>query len=134
MSGILALYFSVLQTSPQEFPQSSPSTSAALIPPHFQPAAAWKWFYFILRPPFISLEPTPLLLVTVLEIAAENLMEVYGRQFAKVLEVLLREGIREGKAGFSTKSRSTLVRLELWLEDWEKSQTVEGVKGRRCDP
>lgn len=60
-------------------------------------------------------------------------METYGRQFAKVLECLLREGVRGAKAGWSEKSRSSLVRLELWLEEWEKRGVVERVKGSEVD-
>lgn len=74
------------------------------------------------------------MLVTFLEIAGEALLEVFGRQMGKFLEVLLREGIREGKAGFLEKARSSLVRLQLWLEDWEQKGRVEGEKGRVGDP
>lgn len=59
--------------------------------------------------------------------------EVWGtRQWGKFLSVLLNEGVREGKAGFSDKSRSSRVRLELWLEEWEKGEVKE-VEGRICD-
>lgn len=88
----------------------------------------------LLRPPLVGLEPTPLLLVTFLEIAGGTLLAIYGRQFGKVLECLLREGVREGKGGWSEKSRSSLVRLELWLEEWEKKGVVEVVKGGEVDP
>lgn len=135
MSGLVALYGSVLQTSPLEAPQGPcPESALGHIPPHFRPAAGWRWLVLMLRPPLVSLEPTPLLLVTFLEIAGPGLRGVYGRQFDKYLEVLLREGMRAGKAGFSEKAKSSTVRLLLWLEDWEKKGVVEGAPGRAVDP
>ncbi|BGP02878.1 hypothetical protein RTG_03000 [Rhodotorula toruloides ATCC 204091] len=135
MSGLVALYASILQTSPLDPPQGPcPPDRLANIPPHFRPAAGWRWLVLMLRPPLIGLEPTPLLLVTFLEIAGEGLLEIYGRQLAKYLEVLLREGMREGKAGFSEKAKSSTVRLLLWLEDWEKKGVVESAPGRQVDP
>jgi nucleoporin GLE1 len=136
MSGLVALYASILQTSPLDPPQGPcpDSTALAHVPVHFRPAAGWRWLVLMLRPPLVGLEPTPLLLVTFLEIAGPGLREVYGRQFDKYLEVLLREGMREGKAGFSEKAKSSTVRLLLWLEDWEKKGVVEGAPGRAVDP
>ncbi|GAA5959181.1 hypothetical protein JCM21900_001419 [Sporobolomyces salmonicolor] len=135
MAGLLALYASIVQTSPLAPPQGPcPSSALPNIPPHFRPAAGWRWLVLILRPPLVGLEPTPLLLVTFLEIAGAGMLDVYGRQFAKYLEVLLREGVREGKAGFSDKAKSSSVRLLLWLEEWEKKGTVEETPGRECDP
>lgn len=135
MSGLVALYASIIQTSPLDPPQGPcPSDRLANVPPHFRPAAGWRWLVLMLRPPLIGLEPTPLLLVTFLEIAGEGLLEIYGRQLAKYLEVLLREGMREGKAGFSEKAKSSTVRLLLWLEDWEKKGVVESAPGRQVDP
>lgn len=60
------------------------------------------------------------------------MLSIYGKQFAKLLEVLGREGLGEGKAGFSEKGRSSVVRVMLWLEDWEKGR-VETARGRACD-
>lgn len=136
MSGLVALYASIIQTSPLDPPQGPCPDSAAVshVPVHFRPAAGWRWLVLMLRPPLVGLEPTPLLLVTFLEIAGPGLREVYGRQFDKYLEVLLREGMREGKAGFSEKAKSSTVRLLLWLEDWEKKGVVEGAPGRAVDP
>ncbi|GAA5992200.1 hypothetical protein JCM10908_001815 [Rhodotorula pacifica] len=135
MSGLVALYGSILQTSPLDAPQGPcPESALSNIPPHFRPAAGWRWLVLMLRPPLVGLEPTPLLLVTFLEIAGPGMLEVYGRQFNKYLEVLLREGMREGKAGFSEKAKSSTVRLLLWLEDWEKKGVVEGAPGRAVDP
>lgn len=131
MSGLAALYFAILQTTPLSPPQSHPSSTPSLIPTHFQPSAAWRWLTLILSPPLVALEPTPLLLITFLEIAGESLLEIYGRQFEKVLECLGREGLGEGKAGFSEKGRSSVVRIQLWLEDW-RSGKVESA-GRRCE-
>ncbi|GAA6020856.1 hypothetical protein JCM8202_005469 [Rhodotorula sphaerocarpa] len=134
MSGLVALYASILQTSPLDAPQGPCSDSAlAHVPAHFRPAAGWRWLVLMLRPPLVALEPTPLLLVTFLEIAGPGLGEVYGRQFGKYLEVLLREGMREGRAGFSDKAKSSTVRLLLWLEDWEKKGVIEGASGRAVD-
>ncbi|GJN93082.1 hypothetical protein Rhopal_006127-T1 [Rhodotorula paludigena] len=135
MSGLVALYAAILQTSPLDPPQGPcPPSALANIPPHFRPAAGWRWLVLVLRAPLVALEPTPLLLVTFFEIAGEALVEVYGRQFAKFLEVLLREGVREGKAGFSDKAKSSTVRLLLWLEEWEKTGRVECASGRQVDP
>lgn len=89
----------------------------------------------LLRPPLVALEPTPLLIVTLLEIAGPRLVEVYGRQMRKVLEALLREGCRDdSNAVFSDKARSSRMRLLLWLEEWEKTGQCEEVPGRRADP
>jgi nucleoporin GLE1 len=63
-------------------------------------------------------------------------LKIYGKQFNKFLEVLLREGIREKKAGFNeAKSKASIVRLELWLEEWEQSggREIKVVEGRECD-
>jgi len=58
---------------------------------------------------------------------------VHGKkQWGKFLECLLREGVREGKAGWSEKAKSSRVRLELWLEEWEKGH-VKMIEGRECD-
>ncbi|SCZ97525.1 BZ3500_MvSof-1268-A1-R1_Chr4-3g07230 [Microbotryum saponariae] len=134
MSGLIALYAAITQTSPLEAPQGPcPREQVAHVPPHFRLAAGWRWIVLILRVPLVGLQPTPQLLGSFLEIAGERLLEVYGRQFAKVLEVVLREGIREGKAGFSDKSVSSTVRLTLWLEEWEKKGKVEMTQGRKPD-
>lgn len=150
-SGLLALYAAILQTSPSESPQSLPpsvsatTASASLIPIYLQPSYAWRWLVLILRPPFVSLEPTPLLLITFLEITGVRLQEIYGRQFNKYLDVLWREGISEGKAGFkgSTNTnagtngggggRASYVRLGMWLEEWEKKGVVQGCVGREVE-
>ncbi|GAA5886307.1 hypothetical protein JCM6882_001598 [Rhodosporidiobolus microsporus] len=135
MSGLVALYASILQTSPLSPPQGPcPPDRVANVPPWFRPSAGWRWVVLMLRPPLVGLEPTPLLLVTFLEIAGQTLLELYGRQFAKLLEVVLREGIRgEQEKVWSEKARSSRVRLGLWLEDWEGGK-VEKVQGREVDP
>ncbi|GAA5968439.1 hypothetical protein JCM11641_007638 [Rhodosporidiobolus odoratus] len=134
MAGLIALYGSILQTSPLNPPQGPcPSLNLSFVPPHFRPSAGWRWLALMLRPPLVGLEPAPLLLVTFFEIAGQTLLDVYGRQFSKFLEVLLREGIRENKAGFAEKAKSSRVRLMLWLEDWEKGK-VESATGRVGDP
>lgn len=139
MSGLVALYGAILQTSPLSSPQGPPPSSSSPsalgnVPAHFRPAAGWRWLVLMLRAPLVALEPTPLLLVTFLEVAGEALLDVYGRQMHKVLECLLREGVREGKAGFSDKAKGSQVRLLLWLEEWEKTGRAECAKGREVDP
>ncbi|GAA5911270.1 hypothetical protein JCM8208_004314 [Rhodotorula glutinis] len=137
MSGLVALYAAILQTSPLTPPQGPPPSSPdALrnVPPHFRPAAGWRWLALVLRAPLVALEPTPLLVVTFLEVAGAALVDVYGAQMRKLLECLLREGVREAKAGFSDKARGSQVRLLLWLEEWEKTGTAECAKGREVDP
>ncbi|KAM0752160.1 GLE1-domain-containing protein [Meredithblackwellia eburnea MCA 4105] len=135
MSGLVALYAAIVQTSPLERPQGPLAPNIlANVPPHFRPSAGWKWLVLILRPPLVGLEPTPLLLCSFLEISGEAMLAVYGKQMGKFLEVLLREGVREGKAGFSEKSKSSTVRLMLWLEEWEKTGRVEKIMGKEVDP
>ncbi|KAK4052833.1 Nuclear pore complex nucleoporin component [Microbotryomycetes sp. JL201] len=135
MSGILALYASILQTSPLKSPQGPcPQDRVSNVPDHFRPKAGWRWLVIILTKPLVSLEPTPLLVITFLEIAAQTLRQTYGKQFDKFLEVLSREGLKEGKAEFSDKAKSSSVRLSLWLEDWEKTGQVESATGREPDP
>ncbi|GAA5831985.1 hypothetical protein JCM11251_002773 [Rhodosporidiobolus azoricus] len=135
MSGLVALYASILSTSPLSHPQGPcPPDRVANVPPWFRASAGWRWLVLMLRPPLVGLEPTPLLLVTFLEISGQTLLELYGRQFAKLLEVLLREGIRgEQQSVWSEKAKSTRVRLGLWLEDWERGK-MEVVQGREVDP
>ncbi|GAA5969289.1 hypothetical protein JCM3765_002314 [Sporobolomyces pararoseus] len=139
MAGLVSLYSSIIQSSPLEPPQALPSSSKetlARVPAWFRPNAGWRWLILILRPPLVSLEPTPLLLTQFLQISGPTLLKVFGKQFNKFLEVLLREGLREKKAGFNEqKSKASIVRLELWLEDWEKSggREIKVVEGRECD-
>lgn len=139
MAGLVSLYSSIIQSSPLEPPQAFPSSSRetlSRIPTWFRPNAGWRWLILILRPPLVSLEPTPLLLNQFLQISGPTLLKVYGKQFNKFLEVLLRQGLREKKAGFNEeKSKASIVRLELWLEDWEKSggREIKVVEGRECD-
>lgn len=135
MSGLIALYAAILQASPLTPPQGPcPPSALSNIPPHFRPTAGWRWLVLILRAPLVALEPTPLLVVTFLEVAGEAMLGVFGRQMAKFLEVLLREGMREGKAGFSDKAKSSTMRLQLWLEEWEKTGRVEQTPGSGLDP
>jgi nucleoporin GLE1 len=135
MSGLVALYASILSTSPLSAPQGPcPASNLSFVPPHFRLSAGWRWATLMLRPPLVGLEPTPLLLVTFLEIAGQQMLDTYGRQWGKWLEVLLREGVREEKAGFSEKAKSSRVRLLLALEEWEKTGKVETASGRECDP
>ncbi|GAA6010532.1 hypothetical protein JCM10207_001349 [Rhodosporidiobolus poonsookiae] len=135
MAGLVALYGAILSTSPLSPPQGPcPEPNLAFVPPHFRPSAGWRWLVLMLRPPLVGLEPAPLLLVTFLEVAGQTLLELYGRQMAKLLECLLREGIREEKAGFAEKAKSSRVRLMLALEDWEKKGRLETAAGRECDP
>lgn len=130
MSGLVALYCSILQTSPLSSPQGPiPSNLLSNIPSHFRPSAAWSFLTHLLLPPLVGLEPTPLLLITFLEIGSKRMKGIYGRQWEKFLEVLLREGLREGKAGFSEKSKSSSVRLMLWLEEWESKGVMESPEG-----
>ncbi|GAA6036345.1 hypothetical protein JCM8097_001677 [Rhodosporidiobolus ruineniae] len=135
MAGLVALYGSILSASPLVPPQGPcPEANLAFVPPHFRPSAGWRWLVLLLRPPLVGLEPTPLLLVTFLSVAAPTLLSIYGRQFAKLLRCLLDDGVRGSKAGFAEKAKSSRVRLELWLDEWEKTGRVEEVKGRECDP
>ncbi|KAL8280673.1 hypothetical protein RQP46_006996 [Phenoliferia psychrophenolica] len=135
MSGYMSLYASILQTSPLVPPQGPcPTASLSNIPPHFRPSAGWRWLVLALRPPYVTQEALPLLLVSFLEVAGEGLLGVYGRQLHKFLEVLLREGLRAGKAGFSDKARSSTIKLLLWLEEWEKTGRAEKIEGKELDP
>ncbi|GAA5883072.1 hypothetical protein JCM16303_006075, partial [Sporobolomyces ruberrimus] len=143
MSGLVALYASIIQSSPLERPQALPSSSSSpspttlsLVPAHFRPSAGWRWLVLIIRPPLVSLEPVPLLLTQFLQISGPTLLAMYGKQFSKFLEVLLREGLRDKKAGFDEKkAKGSIVRLELWLEEWEQSggKTIKAIEGRECD-
>lgn len=135
-SGIIALYAAILQTSPVAPPQAPNATPPlANVPAHLRPAAMWRTLMLLLRPPLVSLEPTPLLVVTFLEIAGPRMSEIFGRQTNKVFEALLREGCRDATnpVGFSDKAKSSRVRLLLWLEEWEKGR-IEEIAGRSPDP
>ena len=135
-SGLVALYGAIIATNPLAHPQGpAPQGSLALanVPAHFRPSAGWRVLNLLLLPPLAPLEPTPLLVVTFLEVAGPSLLETYGRQAGKLLECLLREGLRENKAGFNAKARSSEVRLLLWLEEWEKKGVAEELAGRQAD-
>ncbi|GAA6023462.1 hypothetical protein JCM11491_000584 [Sporobolomyces phaffii] len=143
MAGLVALYAAILDASPLAPPQSVPSVSSAStsretlarVPAWFRPSAGWRFLVLVLRQPLASLEPVPLVVLQFVAVAHATLAQTYGRQFEKLLAVVLREGIREDKAGFDkTKARASIVRLELWLEEWEHSAgRVKPVEGRECD-
>ena len=135
MAGILALYSAIIQTSPFESPPGPLPTSDALarIPPHFRPAAGWRWLIRILRPPLVGLEPTPHLLDLFLSITGVTLSETFGVQITKLCRSLLDDGIIPDKAGFATKSRPSLVKLQLALESWHRQGRVVGLVGQQME-
>lgn len=143
MGGIVSLWAAILQSSPLEPPQAlAPQPSGvkketlAQVPDWFRPSAGWRWLILITRPPLVSLEPTPLLLLEFLEIASQSLFDAFGHQFVKLVACLFDEGIRGDKPLAGHKSRASLVRLELWLEEWDKSgrgRRVKPLEGRECD-
>ena len=135
MAASVALFAAIIQASPLDPPQGPcPAAAIANIPPHFRPSAAWRWLTLVLRAPLVGQETMPLLIAVFLEIAGESLLAAFGRQMHKFCEVLLREGVRANKAGFSDKARSGRTKLLLWLEEWEKTGRAEKVPGKALDP
>lgn len=136
-SGIVAFYFALCQTDLVDCvanPNGDDLKQAAtLVPVHFRPSALWHWSARCSTPPMTSNALVAPLWCTLLEVASPVLTARYPNQMAKLLRMLLRDGVRGQKAGFMKLEEATSAagRLRLLLEEWEKEGRVSGAgKGR----
>ncbi|KAG0146613.1 hypothetical protein CROQUDRAFT_671026 [Cronartium quercuum f. sp. fusiforme G11] len=135
MAGILALYAALCQTDPLDVVPSlrgqvTPE-QVKRIPPQLRLDSCWTWFSHILKLPIVQFQSTPKLLSTFIEVAGERMHQVYGRQWLKLMAVLLVEGIRKQKASFDWDNcKPTIVQLEAILEDIERKGRHKPSEGR----
>lgn len=137
ISGIMAFYFAICQTSPISPPppagHSSPSPpDVATIPPQFRSSAMWTWQARCITPPMTSHAVIPALWATLIEVAGDTVLAYYGKQAAKIWRLLYEEGILKGKADFIRleEGKAASGRLQLLLEDVIKTGKAEPPKGR----
>jgi nucleoporin GLE1 len=125
MTGIMSLYTAICALS-------NPSS-----PAHFHPSALWTLLVSLFSLPLSSLEPVPQIIETILFIAGKTLLQAYGKQWAKLWQCLLEQGIRAKKAEFNQKDaawvRASIVKLTLLLEDW-KTKGIQEVPGSQPEP
>ncbi|MBW0561293.1 hypothetical protein O181_101008 [Austropuccinia psidii MF-1] len=122
MAGILALYAAIAQTDPRDVVPSLKDRVAddqiQRIPPQLRLDFSWCWFSYMLKLPMIQLSSTPQLISTYIEIAGARMYEIYGKQYLKLLSVILNEGIKNQKAQFNwNECKPSISRLETLLED-----------------
>lgn len=127
MTGIIAFYFAVCQTTPTAPPGSS-SMDVKLIPKQFRIQALWTWQARAMSPRVLEQSLTPALWSALLEVAGPALLATYGKQTVKVWKLMLVEGLGREMAGFckAASANSAKARLKQLLEDWSKSGRMEG--------
>ncbi|PWN33602.1 GLE1-domain-containing protein [Meira miltonrushii] len=132
MSGIIAMYFAICQTTPSK-PPSNQEVDLSRIPAHFRLRALWAWQARMISPRMMEHTITPALFSVMIEIAGPKVLTGYGKQTSKVWKLIRIEGLQNGKAGFTKQqsANSARVRLELLLDEWIKTGRVEGATGGR---
>lgn len=135
MEGVIALYAAICQTDPYNVTSNLKnrvsSDQIRRIPPQFRLGSCWTWVTFMLKLPVAQLHLTPLLLATVFIVAGERLHEVYGKQYAKLVRVLLQDGVRGKLVRFDWERATPAIRkLEAVLEDLEAKGCHLSVEGR----
>ncbi|KNZ49764.1 uncharacterized protein VP01_47g2 [Puccinia sorghi] len=127
MAGLVALFAAIKQTDPSDVVPSLKGVPTLeqinRIPAELRLDSSWKWFANILKLPFIGLTATPRVLVSFLEVAGERLVEVYGRQFLKLLEAILEHGISNPHPSLKfnwddADCKPSIVQLQGLLEDF----------------
>jgi nucleoporin GLE1 len=118
MSGILTLYFAILQTPlssvvPTLPAHPSPVQLLALVDPALRLPAAWRWLAFALFGPLPALAPTAQFVVCWIDVVGAEVARVYGvgqvsKVFAAVAEAV-EKGVVKGD------STATKERLKLGL-------------------
>lgn len=131
-SGIVGFYFAICQTAGSSAANSDVDT----VPPQFRPSALWKWQARCATPPMTRHAVVPALWCMLIEIAGAQLLATYGKQCAKVWRLIYQQGIMEGKAEFVKleEGKANSGRLQLLLEDWSKSGSVQPAKGSVLAP
>ncbi|PWZ03306.1 GLE1-domain-containing protein [Testicularia cyperi] len=144
MCGIFAFYVAILQTEPTPPPGLAPSSALPLdnLPERLRPKTLWIWCTRSLTPasPFLSHPLAPSLWATLLEVAGNRALDIYGRQMHKLFRLLLDQGLNRRKAPFVENEaqgnvKAAMVRLELLLQDWAESGRIkDATKGSHMDP
>ncbi|MCO5562938.1 hypothetical protein L7F22_016574 [Adiantum nelumboides] len=132
MSGIIAMYFAICQTSPSK-PPSNQEVDLSRIPSHFRLRALWAWQARMVSPRMMEHTITPALFSVLIEVAGPVVLTGFGKQTSKLWKLIRIEGLQNGKAGFTKQqsANSARVRLELLLDEWIKTGKVEGATGGR---
>lgn len=130
MSGMISLYAAIVQTSPGDVPQLSPTPSLSSIPPHFRPEGGWRWLALIVRPPLPLLEVTPLLLHTFLRMSSERFHTLFGKQYIKLLRAIAEQGIDERKVKWNEGVQGDLSKIRLMIGEWMEKGQIIGAEGR----
>ncbi|UZJ51533.1 hypothetical protein CBS101457_000853 [Exobasidium rhododendri] len=127
MTGIIAFYFAICQTTPSAPPRSN-SFDAKQIPEQFRVKALWIWQARAMSTRVLDQSLSPALWSALIEIAGRCLLSTYGKQTVKVWKMMLSEGLLQEKAGFCKLqgANSAKVRLMQLLEDWNSSGTIQG--------
>ncbi|TIB34261.1 hypothetical protein E3P84_01867 [Wallemia ichthyophaga] len=137
MSGILALYFAILQTrvstdnlvlSGDQARNATQDDLVSRIPPQFRFGMCWTWLAHALRPPLPTLATIPQLLATFFEILGQPWQIAFGEQARKVLR-LLKTVIDDDNA-WASNSEANLTRIRLLLDKWSSGLPLSGVEGR----
>jgi nucleoporin GLE1 len=132
MSGIIAFYFAICQTTPTA-PPGATSMDVKLIPNHFRIKALWTWQARAMSQRVLDQSLSPALWSALIEVAGPTLLSTYGKQVVKVWRLMLVEGLGQEKAAFCkmATANSAKVRLKQLLEDWSRSGQVQGATGGR---
>ncbi|KAI8445244.1 GLE1-like protein-domain-containing protein [Phakopsora pachyrhizi] len=149
MAGLAALYASIIQTDPFDIVPSLRTSNMERdklykIPAQFRLDVCWTWISSMMKEPIVSVVTTIEVLINFLSVVGDRMCEVYGKQFYKLIRLILEEGIRKQKVGFqfdtSTKtgigSRPSIVKLESILEEFlvkYKDKNFKPVEGRLYD-
>ena len=133
IAGISALYFACLQTNLDSVaacvtlaPGVSLSDAAQHIPDALRPGRLWTWQIRSMTPPVAEQRLIMPLWCTFLEMAGPVVLQRYKKQQAKLLTLLLQEGLRKNRLGeqeADDTQKAARVRLTLLLETWLAKQT-----------
>jgi len=133
IAGISALYFACLQTNLDSVaacvtlaPGVSLSDAAQHIPDALRPGRLWTWQIRSMTPPVAEQRLIMPLWCTFLEMAGPVVLQRYKKQQAKLLTLLLQEGLQKNRLGeqeADDTQKAARVRLTLLLETWLAKQT-----------
>ena len=131
--SISALYFACLQTNLESVaacvalpPGVSVRDAAQHIPDALRPGRLWTWQIRSMTPPLTEQRLVMPLWCTFLEMAGPVVLQRYKGQQAKILTLLLQEGIQNNRLGVQEADdtqKAARVRLTLLLETWSANQS-----------